>query len=1281
MQSTQGRRPQHSRNVSAASTALLNLSPSPSPATASPSDLYKYVLKVILLEYSNEARFRTPIIENRRTASPSKRASVRLSVMYDQALPDYAIKALKERLKSIMTNSKVVDENTRRSLLRLYGELLDPSQENNLKKIDFLIPKFAAFSNQELKKVANYPEDEMSEIVFRQTRTFIDMLIEIVSVRKDKDGLVISKLQDTKHSFTSKKPQQPQSLESSINGNVRYPTKSYRVTDIDSNYINLLKKLFTVDDIQIQQDIFKYKDLALAKHVHKDSKEFLKNEIPITRFTQEESLTQWKKRQQAISTQLTNRYKVLAELALLPLPPIPNGEQFYILPKYGEERSCFFTLAKLLLEEQDPGDFGIPEKPFFNKACSDLLYICARVWHIDYPTRIVALISMGHETNIFSEYPVDSNSTKKTSSSPAPINIPATTKAFHICQKLLEEGSLDWEDKDLWLKEDQDEWANCLALSYNQLFVCIREALSLIFSEVTKPKFGPYLSFLDEYLESDSLFHIVTESGLPKKWEKRLTKALLKIAGMRYGEYLANLPRDDTLGVVHVLNICDMIVEDIKKLQKRYKNPLLGFLNVSHTVAAITTGMFASDVKVILTHIKGYAEKKKQNIPYADALEVYHSLNEIRDIHNQVTPAGTKFEFELEEFFFPFLESWIEESNDKILDIINEALRTDNYEPIDLAEDEKKNSNSILDIFTIIKQYLNALKKQQWSNEFQLSKVYTILLRSISNGALYYADQVTNKILQELEPPKLEKESSPDTSRNWLNEVKNVVSNIQNMKKPEPEVVYNFQPQTCIALNNLSAMMQNLTRLEEWLDPESISSSLSTYDPNSKNRFMSHVFTLRIVRGENLKIKESNNKINPYVSLVDFNAKRLIGKTRTINQSSDPEWDEEFEITIPANSSFEMSALVWDEKFGQHLLCGKAYLELNPRKFKHNGMPEEMTLDLDLQGKLVIEVAVESETLDAIFVMGRAYRALKRCQERAIKIMVEKFSGFIHACFSRANLKSICSKGQPTKEDFETAIEHLCDYLNMNLSVLKEYLKDEIFMKVMVATWIVVVTSADELLLPKLSKASVTLESGGNSWQAVSSKFANVSLGILGVDTPLTDIELETVLGWLGLLVNFFHNDGNGPPMEELKTDQYQALLLIPALYDQSDEYLMEEVERLSPAYVQMLTNRNNFDITPPPQHTNSSRQKTMFRTGSLLRNKTISANATAKSRAQAAVEAKEARADPIANKTSKEDIILRLLIARGRKNFVSQRLNQRSKLAYSMATERIARAAVERRY
>ncbi|RCK60585.1 hypothetical protein Cantr_08658 [Candida viswanathii] len=1074
---------------------------------------------------------------------------------------------------------------------------------------------------------------------------------------------------------------------------------------MNKSVVEFVKKVFGVDDTQLQQDVFKYKDVSLAKPVHNDAKELANVSVNVeNNFASQLAYTQWKERQQNMTNQVINRYKIPADLTLLPLPALPQGEDYFIIPKNGEARNFFMSLVKLVVALKNQLDFSDPSKPVLEKSESDMLNIVARVWHIDYPTRAVALYSAAQEVNGLVDFPIESDSKK---ASATPVNIPATEKVFVVCKRIIEDdGGMDWFEKhQTWSLEDQQEWIENLSETYNQTFVGLRENVQILFSETVKPKFGPYLQFLGECVESDSLFPSISESELPRKWEKKLTRTLIKVAGNRYFEYLTKLPRDHTTNVIDLINVCDALVSDIKKLQKRYKSPLLGFLNVAKTVAATTTGMFPSDAAATIEYIQSITNSRGERIPYADALEVYQLLSEIRDIHNQVSPPGSKFNFDLEKFFFPYLQSWVNESDEKIHGIVIEALKKDDYVPIDLDVDEKRNSHVILDIFSIIKQYLNALKKQNWANEYQLVSVYTTLLKSISNGAMFYSDEVAAKIVKELEPKVDEKEKeeaiAQEAKKNWLDEVKNVVSNIQNFKRPEPEVVYNFEPETCIALNNLSSMMQHLTKLEDWLDPESISDSLATYNPNSRTQYLSHVFSLRVIRGENLRASKDSmsGKINPYVAVVDLDKKKLIGKTRMIEHNPDPYWDEEFEITIPANTSLNTSVVVWDDRFGQHQLCGKALLELNPRKFKHNGIPEEIVLDLDLQGKIVIEVAVESETLDAMFVMGRAYRSLKRAQERSIKLIVEKFTGFISNCFSKTNLKSVCAKGSnPSREEFEASIENLCDYLNMNLSILKEFLMDENFMKVMVETWKNVINSADELMLPKLSKAKLNAEStsassassyaNSTSWQSMTSKFSNVSLssiGILGIDGPLTIVEIETILQWLNFLCLFFHNEGNGPPMEDLKIDQYQSLLLVPALYDQSDEYLIDEVNNLSSAYVQMLNNRNNIDTITvgPPASTGSSAStsRSLNRAGSLLRNKTINANATAKLRKQAAKEVKESRSDPVSSKTMKEDIILRILIARGRKDFVCKRLNQRAKIAYSMATERMVKAAAEKRF
>ncbi|EDK41640.2 hypothetical protein PGUG_05738 [Meyerozyma guilliermondii ATCC 6260] len=294
---------------------------------------------------------------------------------------------------------------------------------------------------------------------------------------------------------------------------------------------------------------------------------------------------------------------------------------------------------------------------------------------------------------------------------------------------------------------------------------------------------------------------------------------------------------------------------------------------------------------------------------------------------------------------------------------------------------------------------------------------------------------------------------------------------------------------------------------------------------------------------------------------------------------------------------------------------------------------------------------------------------------------------------------------KPSQEQMDEAMMPLYNYLNQNLEVLAQYLTQEMLMKVMVAAWNVVVSSADELLLPKLASAKTfqlstigsklsSTSTGTSGWQsAVSTAVASVSnsIGISGFGRSLTNNELETVFAWLTFLCfDFFHNNGNGPPIADLKNEHYQSLLLVPVYYDRDIEFLFSEVDRLSPAYVKVLRERNNFTgfetkdtrekEAKQIKSQNLSRQRALSRAGSLARSKTINAHATAKARERADREAQEARSDPMAAQVLTEDIILRLLLVKGEKAYVARRLDQRERLAHSIATERLARAAAEGR-
>ena len=78
-------------------------------------------------------------------------------------------------------------------MLRLYGDLLDTKKSADLRNVDFLIPKFAAYANQELRKVGVVDENEIKSEVFRQSSEFIDILIEILKNKKESDQTLISR--------------------------------------------------------------------------------------------------------------------------------------------------------------------------------------------------------------------------------------------------------------------------------------------------------------------------------------------------------------------------------------------------------------------------------------------------------------------------------------------------------------------------------------------------------------------------------------------------------------------------------------------------------------------------------------------------------------------------------------------------------------------------------------------------------------------------------------------------------------------------------------------------------------------------------------------------------------------------------------------------------------------------------------------------------------------------------------------------------------------------------
>lgn len=1267
-------------SLSIGTTLTLEDQLKPKQSKRDPYSVYEAVLKVILLEYKNEPRFKVPTKppNSQRGSSPSpanvsKTSTTTAPANRDRSpnkhswfhnkseadpelLPKDTIPALKKRLGEIAVgkDKSIKDPLSKRCLLHLYNELLDP-KSGRIEKAEELTVVFVRLATKEIQLFTG--KTDLKSDVYHQTGVFVNILIGILRTQKNSE-VSIRKLEDYRNSLKPSTHLRPTDMRGSESA-LSYLKPSYRLSEISSAQI--LGSLFAIDDIKLQQDIIRLKDIATEPYLYSDLNKnlsLLKSNEAIFNpddFDSHDSYFAWKKaedkelRSLIDSIPLVEAHKVKV-----------NSHDFTFIPV--DPRGALIELLSRVLQHERQNS----EVTIISNAAKGIVEKCCLYWRVNTTSQACILYQAAHLSIL------NSNDNE--------LNVETTEYLFGAFSRLLGDS-----DPHEWSKPDKKLWITSLSNTYIQLMASIRILLTAIYAQKA-PKLTPLLRVFYTYIEPDPLYDIILKSGLPQKWLKRLRNTLLSTTEQRYIDILKIIPTDSSLGLIHVKEASEGIYKQTQLLQKKFPKPLLDDIFIANEAAYLFIKLFSEDVSNMLAHIEHYSVKSGKSINYADALETYQELKYLREIYSQVAPKNVKFTLDLEKFFFKYLDELCLMSSRKMLPVAQEAIQHDSFEPLDLNAG-RGFSSSVLDIFKMINETFAMFRGYGWQNEYHLADIYTKLLKAASDSLVYYSARMMTMIINDLSEEPVSAPSAATREQNrksgaWIfNEMKAAVSNASS--KTETPQPFNFQSRTCVVLNNLSEMLKMLNTLETQIDPESISSKAKNVK-SSANKQLQNLFTVRIKNAENIKPCGSDGLSSASVVIIDGHLKKEIGKTKVVPKTLNPVWDEEFEVETTSDNLKVISATVWDHssKFGSHDLCGRTLLQLDPKKFRNDGIPEEITRDLDIQGTISFEVSLESEKNDAIFSIGRAHRSLTRTMQRAYALIVGKFSKFITYSFSRATLKSICSGNgtrKPTKDESYDAIVPLFDYLNLNLQVLATVLNNDILLKVMIQAWKVVLSSADNLLLPALASVRNTniLTKSNATWQnSLSNAVANVTntVNIPGFGRALSHNEVDTVFVWLNALCyDFFHNDGAGPSLEKLKNESYQTLLLVPVYYDRDVYFLESEVERLTPIVLRSIREKNFLGDE-------SSSTKTKQRSNTIARSKTVLAYGSAKRREEAKKAIKDSDEDSTHFQISTEDIILRVLLAKDQKEFVTRRLKERERIAKSIATERLARMAVEGR-
>lgn len=458
-----------------------------------------------------------------------------------------------------------------------------------------------------------------------------------------------------------------------------------------------------------------------------------------------------------------------------------------------------------------------------------------------------------------------------------------------------------------------------------------------------------------------------------------------------------------------------------------------------------------------------------------------------------------------------------------------------------------------------------------------------------------------------------------------------------------PVKPYTFMETTCVKLNDIERAQAELDHIEGLVDSEQQHSYLARvirHEPKAKSFF----FTIKIIEASDLRACDSNGLSDPYVTIVLDATKKQIGRTQTIYEDLNPVWNETFELTLTDASSLYLN--VWDENsLTDHSVCGRALVPLSPDAFQDFVSKEEW-IDLKPQGQLRVQITMESEREDIRFFFGKSLRTLMRTESDMIRLIVNKFSAFVKFSVSDKTLKSLTnpkfgmdkvaswlSKNTKPKhlgpDEIADSLTPLFDYLNANFATLHSYLTPTLKIKVMTKTWEIVLDSLESLLIPPLSGKPTS-------------------------QVPLTVKEKDSLSIWSESLLQFFYHNGNGIPMEVLKSKQYQEFLVgLSNYYDLTTEELIKLCEEHAAMSFKKLQQRNFISVHEQ-----------------IRRSNTVMAHRNRK----ALREEQNKLHDAERQSPGIEDIILRILRLRGEHRYVAKRLDQRSRLSKTLAAEAFLR-------
>ena len=427
--------------------------------------------------------------------------------------------------------------------------------------------------------------------------------------------------------------------------------------------------------------------------------------------------------------------------------------------------------------------------------------------------------------------------------------------------------------------------------------------------------------------------------------------------------------------------------------------------------------------------------------------------------------------------------------------------------------------------------------------------------------------------------------------------------------------------QLCIRVNNIEAARSQLHDMHESLEVASISEWMANRlrrerDKNDDNENqVSGILTVEVVCAENLIACDSDGTSDPYcvVKVTQDKPKsqvtqaapsssfpwgqtpkdadeKIIARTKTIPGTLQPRWKEEFNALLIKASQLTVSVYDYD-LIGSDDICGEIKIPISRLKpLLQTADSQDIWLDLQPQGRVLLRVQLESMAYqtesglaDIDYYFRKAFRELKRNTSDLLGIMIESVIRIaqreiskilrdtekkgkqgagdtefkVAALFGNSHSSEKELEGRLVElEEIEQAMIPLTACLNDMLSVLAQQLYPRLSKELLKGLWKELLHLIELFMLPSLF-GSETI----TGFQPPRSK-------------PLTQRQVQMLIGCLEILKTFFHADGDdmGLAMSVLESSKYNDIQTIASLY-WKDRVMLKHV------YTDMLADPSNAKV------------------------------------------------------------------------------------------------------